>query len=168
MKDLWKVAFPVGTEWNQLDAIYEFNWDFKNLEEALEEGGMLYGKKVFVFGSAEPQLVLYEGVNRIVHVPTVIAIESPFPPSDKVAITSIQSATEEIIPMKQMKMEWVPYIPFEERDRQADRMNYRIFSLVCKQRRSALRHLTEDRVRMFQYCIPSFTRHLRSQAVAVH
>nr|VDD21485.1 unnamed protein product [Brassica oleracea] len=39
----------VGTEWYQLDALYEFNWDFKHLEEALEEeDGLLYGKKAFV------------------------------------------------------------------------------------------------------------------------
>ncbi|KAF2576391.1 hypothetical protein F2Q70_00004959 [Brassica cretica] len=31
---LWKAAFPVGT-----DALCGLNWDFKHLEEALEEGG---------------------------------------------------------------------------------------------------------------------------------
>ncbi|KAL1216184.1 Protein HEAT INTOLERANT 4 [Cardamine amara subsp. amara] len=29
--------------------------------------------------------------------------------------------------MKQMKMDWLPYIPFENRDRQVDRINFQIF-----------------------------------------
>ncbi|KAL0643771.1 hypothetical protein Bca4012_042061 [Brassica carinata] len=49
----------VGTEWYQLDALHEFNWDFKHLEEALEEeDGLLYGKKVFLFGCTERKLLL--------------------------------------------------------------------------------------------------------------
>jgi hypothetical protein len=135
LEDLWKVAFPVGTEWDQLDALYEFNWDFQNLEEALEEGGKLYGKKVYVFGCTEPQLVPYKGANKIVHVPAVVVIESPFPPSDKIGITSVQREVEEIIPMKKMKMDWLPYIPIEKRDRQVDKMNSQIFTLGCTQRR---------------------------------
>ncbi|KAG7601769.1 Protein HEAT INTOLERANT 4 [Arabidopsis thaliana] len=156
LEDLWKVAFPVGTEWDQLDALYEFNWDFQNLEEALEEGGKLYGKKVYVFGCTEPQLVPYKGANKIVHVPAVVVIESPFPPSDKIGITSVQREVEEIIPMKKMKMDWLPYIPIEKRDRQVDKMNSQIFTLGCTQRRSALRHMKEDQLKKFEYCLPYF------------
>jgi hypothetical protein len=29
---LWKEAFPVGTEWDQYDKVYEINWGFTNLE----------------------------------------------------------------------------------------------------------------------------------------
>lgn len=89
-------------------------------------------------------------------VSTVVSIESPFPPSDKIGITSIQRAAEEIIPMKEMKMDWVSYIPFEERSRQYDRMKFQIFILVCTQRRVALRHLKDERVRKFEYCLPYF------------
>ncbi|CAH8337084.1 unnamed protein product [Eruca vesicaria subsp. sativa] len=157
LEDLWKAAFPVGTEWEVLDKLYDFNWDFKHLEEALEEGGMLYGKKVFVFVNTEPQWISYKGgPSHVVYLPTVFAIESPFPPSDKLAVTSVQSATENIIPMKQMKMEWVPYIPFEKRDRHIDRMKCEIFILACTQRRSALKHLKEERFKKFNYCLPYF------------
>lgn len=74
------------------------------------------------------RLILYEQLScyhcSFIHISYLIIslsnilymqIESPFPPSDKLAVTSVQSATESIIPMKQMKMEWVPYIPFEKR-----------------------------------------------------
>ncbi|CAA7052776.1 unnamed protein product [Microthlaspi erraticum] len=154
LQDLWKAAFPVGTEWHNLDAVYQYNWDFKNLEEALEEGGILYGKKVYVFGIAEPQHV--PSIDKFIHVPTVVAIESPFPPSDKIGIKLVQREVEDIVPMKQMKMAWVPYVPFEKRDRQVDRMNFQVFTLACTQRRVALRHLKEDRVKMFEYSIPYF------------
>ncbi|XP_037488805.1 uncharacterized protein LOC119367386 isoform X2 [Triticum dicoccoides] len=46
-EDLWLSAFPIGTEWENIDKIKEFNWNFQNLEKALEEGGELYGKTVY-------------------------------------------------------------------------------------------------------------------------
>ncbi|KAL0752001.1 hypothetical protein Bca101_034004 [Brassica carinata] len=173
LEGLWKAAFPVGTEWDKLDAVYEFNWDFKNLEEALEEGGLLHGKKVFVFGCTEHlfiasgsfevlkalpgcALVPYKGANKIVLVPAVVAVESPFPPSDKIGVTSVQREVEEILPMKTMKMDWLPYIPFDKRGRQVDRMNFQIFVMTCTQRRAALRHMKEDRVKKYEYCLPYF------------
>ncbi|KAH9669681.1 protein HEAT INTOLERANT 4 [Citrus sinensis] len=136
MEDLWKEVFPVGTEWDQLDSVYQFKWNFSNLEDAFEEGGVLYGKKVYLFGCTEPQLVPYENKNKIVCIPVVVAVVSPFPPSDKIGIKSVQREVEEIVPMKEMKMDWVPYIPLEKR--------------------SALRHLKVDRLKKFEYCLPYF------------
>lgn len=40
---------------------------------------------------------------------------SPIPPSDKIGVKSVQRETEDIIPMKAMKMAWIPYIPLENR-----------------------------------------------------
>nr|DAD40199.1 TPA_asm: hypothetical protein HUJ06_014522 [Nelumbo nucifera] len=54
---------------------------------------------------------------------------------------SVQREAEEIVPMKKMKMDWVPYIPLENRDSQVDRLNSQIFILSCTQRRAALSHL---------------------------
>ncbi|KAM7261566.1 hypothetical protein ACFE04_020643 [Oxalis oulophora] len=134
MEDLWKEAFPVGTEWDQLDAVYKYNWNFRNLEDAFEEGGKLHGKKVYLFGCTEPQLVPLNGENKLTVVPAVVAVVSPFPPSDKIGINSVQRESEEILPMKQMKMDWVPYIPLEKR--------------------SALKHLKIERVKKYEYCLP--------------
>lgn len=53
-------------------------------------------------------------------------VVSPFPPSDKLGITSVQRESEEIVPMKQMKMDWVPYIPLENRYYQSS-----ISSFIC-------------------------------------
>ncbi|XP_039054004.1 protein HEAT INTOLERANT 4-like [Hibiscus syriacus] len=142
LEDLWKAAFPVGTEWDQLDSVYQFNWNFSNLEDAFEEGGKLYGKKVYLFGCTEPQLVPYNGENKVICIPVIVAVESPFPPSDKIGINSVQREAEEIVPMKQMKMDWVPYIPLENRDNQVDRLkSHQIFILSCTQRRVALKQM---------------------------
>ncbi|XP_022985027.1 protein HEAT INTOLERANT 4-like [Cucurbita maxima] len=156
LEDLWKAAFPVGTEWDQLDTVYQFNWNFSNLEDAFEEGGKLYGEKVYLFGCTEPQLVPFKGENKVICIPVVVAVASPFPPSDKIGINSVQREAEEIVPMKQMKMDWVPYIPLDQRGSQVDKLKSQIFILSCTQRRAGLKHLKIDRVKKFEYCLPYF------------
>ncbi|KAB1210383.1 hypothetical protein CJ030_MR6G025458 [Morella rubra] len=156
LEDLWKKAFPVGTEWDQLDSVYQFKWNFSNLEDAFEEGGKLHGKKVYIFGSTEPQLVSFKGESKVICIPVIVAIVSPFPPSDKIGINSVQREAEEIIPMKQMKMDWVPYIPLENRGSQVDKLHSQIFILSCTQRRAALKHLKIDRIKKYEYCLPYF------------
>ncbi|XP_042492190.1 protein HEAT INTOLERANT 4-like [Macadamia integrifolia] len=161
LEDLWQAAFPVGTEWDQLDSVYQFKWDFSNLENAFEEGGLLHGQKVYLFSCTEPQLVSFKGEDKIICIPVVVAVLSPFPPSDKIGIKSVQRETEEIIPMKQMKMDWVPYIPLEERDNQVDRKRFQIYILSCTQRRAALRHLKLERIKKYEYCLPYFYQPLK-------
>ncbi|WCJ31787.1 Protein HEAT INTOLERANT 4 [Euphorbia peplus] len=161
LEDLWKQAFPVGTEWHQLEAVYQYNWNFSTLEDAFEEGGVLHGKKVFLFGCTEPQLVPFNNEQKVICIPVVVAIVSPFPPSDKMGINSVQMEVEEIVPMKKMKMDWVPYIPLENRDSQVDRLKSQIFILSCTQRKSALRHLKIERLKKFEYCLPYFYNPLK-------
>ena len=43
-------------------------------------------------------------------------VTSPFPPSDKIGIKSVQREEELIVPMKEMKMDWVPFIPPDVRE----------------------------------------------------
>ncbi|GER48979.1 hypothetical protein STAS_26186 [Striga asiatica] len=157
LEDLWQQVFPVGTEWDQLDMVYQYKWNFSNLEDALEEGGELHNKTVYLFGCTEPQLVSFQGQAKVTMIPVVVAIVSPFPPSDKIGIKSVQRETEEILPMKQMKMAWVPYIPLEKREAQVERLkNSKIFILSCTQRRAGLQHLKIERVKKFEYCLPYF------------
>lgn len=156
LEDLWRETFPVGTEWDQLDTLYQYNWNFSNLENAFEERGKLHGQTVYLFGCTEPQLVPLKGENKVTLIPAVVAVVSPFPPSDKIGVNSVQREAEEIIPMKQMKMDWVPYIPLENRDSQVDRLKSQIYILSCTQRRAALRHLKIDRLKKYEYCLPYF------------
>ncbi|KAL5992226.1 hypothetical protein ACLOJK_013142 [Asimina triloba] len=59
LEDLWKAAFPVGTE------------------NAFDEGGELYGKKVYLFGCTEPQLVFFNnGEGKVICIPVVVAVGS--------------------------------------------------------------------------------------------
>ncbi|CAN6219761.1 unnamed protein product [Urochloa humidicola] len=161
LEDLWLSAFPIGTEWDNIDKIKEFNWNFKNLKETLEEGGELYGKTVYLFGSTEPQLLDVDGESkRMVYVPVVVAVDCPFPPSDKIGIKSVQRENEEIVPMKVMKMSWVPYVPLEDRLSRIESLETKIFT-TAKSRfyllyRSALKHLKTERVKTFDYCMPYY------------
>ncbi|KAL3524713.1 hypothetical protein ACH5RR_013085 [Cinchona calisaya] len=159
--DLWKQVFPVGTEWEQLELVYHYKWSFHSLEVAFEEGGELYGKKVYLFGCTEPQFLSFQEQQKVVMIPVVVAVASPFPPSDKIGIASVQRESEEIVPMKQMKMDWVPYIPLENRDSQVERLKSQIFILACMQRRAGLKHLKIDRVKKFEYCLPYFYQPLK-------
>ncbi|KAL2521492.1 hypothetical protein Fot_25415 [Forsythia ovata] len=156
LEDLWQQVFPVGTEWDQLDTVYQYNWNFSNLEDAFEEGGELYNQKVYLFGCTEPQLVSFQGQGKVTMIPVVVAVVSPFPPSDKIGIKSVQREIEEIVPMKQMKMDWVPYIPLGNRDSQVERLKSPIFIMSCTQRRAGLKHLKLERVKKFEYCLPYF------------
>ncbi|KAK9070227.1 hypothetical protein SSX86_010627 [Deinandra increscens subsp. villosa] len=156
LEDLWKQIFPIGTEWEQLDLLSEYKWNFSNLENAFEEGGVLHEKKVYLFSVTEPQLLFYEGQSKVTCIPVVVAIVSPFPPSDKIGVNSVQRETEEILDMKQMKMDWVPYIPLGQRGSSVERLKSQIFILTCGQRRSGLKHLKLDRVKKFEYCLPYF------------
>ncbi|KAK1391948.1 protein HEAT INTOLERANT 4 [Heracleum sosnowskyi] len=156
LEDLWQQVFPVGTEWDQLDLVYQYKWDFSNLENAFEQGGDLHGKKVYLFGCTEPQLVFLNGQGKVTVIPVVVAVESPFPPSDKIGVNSVQREVEEILPMKQMKMDWVPYIPLENRDSQVERLKSQIFILSCTQRRAGLKQMKLDRLKKFEYCLPYF------------
>ncbi|XP_074569363.1 protein HEAT INTOLERANT 4-like [Curcuma longa] len=154
MEDLWQSAFPVGTEWDNMDKLSEINWCFSNLESAFEEEGELHGKTVYMFGSTEAQMLNVNGEEKVVLIPIVVAVDSPIPPSDKIGVKSVQREKEEVIPMKTMKMAWVPYIPLEDRLSQVDRLKSQIFTMACTQRRSALKHLKIERVKQYDYCLP--------------
>ncbi|XP_023749025.2 protein HEAT INTOLERANT 4, partial [Lactuca sativa] len=138
MEDLRKQAFPVGTEWHQLDSLSEYKWNFSNLEGAFEEGGVLHGKKVYLFTCTEPQLLSFHDQTKVICIPVVVAVVSPFPPSDKIGIQSVYRESEEILDMKQMKMDWVPYIPLGKRGSSIERVKSQIFILNCVQRRNLL------------------------------
>ncbi|OQU88476.1 hypothetical protein SORBI_3002G041400 [Sorghum bicolor] len=155
-EDLWWSAFPIGTQWESIDKINEFNWNFENLEKILEEGGELYGKTVYLFGGTEPQLLDVNGEWKIVLVPVVVVVDCPFPPSDKIGINFVQTGKEEIVPMKEMKMAWVPYVPLEDRFVRIESLKTKIFTLCCTQRRSALKHMKTERANKFYYCMPYY------------
>ncbi|CAI5507966.1 unnamed protein product [Closterium sp. Naga37s-1] len=165
MEDIWKEAFPVGTEWDQYDKVYDIEWDFSNLDEAFDEGGPLHDKRVYLFGCTEPQLVHWKGKDKVVHVPAVVAVLSPFAPSDKLGIKSVQMETEMIVPMREMKMDWIPFIP-DTTGRGSDLRRHRsnIFTLKCIQRRAGLRQMKHERVKKFEYCLPYiFLPHMQEE-----
>lgn len=77
MERLAQEAYMVGTEWDQYDKVWEVDWQFGSLEAAFEEGGVLHGQKVWVFGATEPQLVDWQGKHRVIQIPAVVAVSGP-------------------------------------------------------------------------------------------
>jgi len=167
LEDLWLSAFPVGIEWDQIETVYKYPWKFTNLEKSFEENGALFGKRVYIFGCTEPQLVPFNGDKKVVQIPVVVVVVSPFPPSDKIGIKSVQMEGEAIIPMKEMKMGWVPYIPYKKRGMPVESLKTQIYTLQCTQRRAALKQLKQERLKKYEYCLPYFYQPLKEDEIEV-
>ncbi|GLJ28058.1 hypothetical protein SUGI_0550960 [Cryptomeria japonica] len=150
--DFWKEIFLVGTEWKCMDDVYKMNWDFSNLEDAFEEGSALYGKNVYLFGLTEGQIFPHQGM---IHIPVIVAVVSPFAPSDKIGYTSYRMG-QRVVPMKDMNMCWVPYIPYNKRHLPLEQLQIQSHILKCTQRRAALKQVHEDRIYEYNYCLPYF------------
>lgn len=58
--------------------------------------------------------------------------------------------------MKEMKMDWVPYVPFYDRPLQVEHLKTRIYTLQCMQRRASLNQLKQERIKKYEYCLPYF------------
>ncbi|KAB2617343.1 hypothetical protein D8674_013212 [Pyrus ussuriensis x Pyrus communis] len=107
LQDLWKAAFPVGT-----NNVYLLGYTKLNLTCLLSPAHLLCSvffiplrlnsETRIVFFAA--QSVSINGENKVVCIPVAVAVVSPFPPSDMIGVNSVQREAEEIIPMKQMKM----------------------------------------------------------------
>ncbi|GJT47211.1 zinc finger, CCHC-type containing protein [Tanacetum coccineum] len=71
-------------------------------------------------------------------------------------IILVQRASEsrKVVDMKQMKMDWVPYVPLGKRSGLVERLKSQIFVLSCVQRRAGLKRLKDERVAEFNYCVP--------------
>lgn len=44
-------------------------------------------------------------------IPAIVAVVSSLPPPARLGLKSVQKIEEELIDMKDLKMDWVPYIP---------------------------------------------------------
>ncbi|CAN6582088.1 unnamed protein product [Malus baccata var. baccata] len=147
LKDLWKAAFPVGKGWHRMDSVHkEFKWDFLNLERAFEENGRLNHEvigndgNVYLFGTTECHL---QRKDEVV-VPVLVAVVSPYPPSDELTIKPVDGA-EVRVTMKELNMDWIPCIPLYKRDSDTQVIKYpQVFVLGCTERRSDALKCTKD------------------------
>eukprot|EP00243_Klebsormidium_subtile_P003007 TRINITY_DN16139_c0_g1_i1.p1 TRINITY_DN16139_c0_g1~~TRINITY_DN16139_c0_g1_i1.p1 ORF type:complete len:294 (-),score=93.52 TRINITY_DN16139_c0_g1_i1:403-1284(-) len=164
MERLAREAYMVGTEWDQYDTVFALDWQFDTLEAAFEEGGVLHGQKVWVFGATEPQLVEWKGMHRVVQIPAVVAVTAPFPPTTKLGIKSVQMEQENIVNLKEMKMDWVPFIPDQDEYRTLERLHSQVYVLKCVQRRAALKQLKTERIKKYEYCLPYISMPWKEEA----
>eukprot|EP00898_Chlorokybus_atmophyticus_P000754 jgi/Chlat1/167/Chrsp1S03242 len=166
MEELWKEVYLVGTEWEHYNTVYETPWDFSNLEEAFDEGGVLHNKRVYAFGVTEPQLLQSgdgeDGKWKVTHIPAIVAVTSPTPPSDQLSIKSVQMEGDgTLLKLKDMKMDWVPFIP--DTRKQVERTKPQVFVLKCILRRAALKRLSEAQVKKYEYCLPYIYQPLKEE-----
>ncbi|KAL6278759.1 hypothetical protein ACE6H2_022360 [Prunus campanulata] len=167
LEELWKAAFPIGTGWDKMEAVHnKFKWDFTSLEQALEEGGKLHqeiiGKdsnKVYLFGTIECHI--QRSSEEEITVPVVVAIVSPSQPAYELSIKPFDSqgnGEETRVPMEQLHMDWVPYIPPDKKGdaQEAERVmkSARVFVLGSTHSRAALKSLKEEGSMKLQHYMP--------------
>ncbi|PIA29261.1 hypothetical protein AQUCO_06100044v1 [Aquilegia coerulea] len=155
MEYIWKDLFVFGSEVKTVsDAVHLYNWNFSNLKNAFEEGGVLHGKKnVYLFASFEPKLVEINGRFEIVYPPVIVAVVSLTPPSDKIAKFCATDSID-IYLMEEMNMDWVPFIPPAYNNNQGSKSTFHIFMLRCTQPRGELMHPNVEQAKRSEYWLP--------------
>lgn len=156
----WKQVYLVGTEWNIYNKAYEEEWDFSHFHQDLSVGSLAeMGEEnpVYLFGVTEPQSFQGDPTNpqdiRVVLVPCIVAVVSNLPPPSTVALNSLQRE-EEILSMKELKMDWVPYVPSNRYGMTPGKFTPYAYFLQCFQRRSALNNMSDADVIRYQYALP--------------
>lgn len=154
--EVWKDVYLAGTEWDQVKMVYDIDWDFDHLDEALTDGD-LAGKKVHLFGCTEPQLVKRDEKDEkgdVIPIPVIIAIVSEAAPPSMIGLKSVQRTEEEIVPMSKFRMGWHAYTPDNVSHRRRFKPN--VFVLKCNERRARLRNMQEAAVHAYDYVLPYF------------
>eukprot|EP01027_Heterolobosea_sp_BB2_P000389 GEZU01000553.1.p1 GENE.GEZU01000553.1~~GEZU01000553.1.p1 ORF type:complete len:210 (+),score=108.68 GEZU01000553.1:317-946(+) len=74
------------------------------------------------------------------------------PPPAELGIKSVQMVEEKIVPMREMKMDWVPFIP--RTAVRLDKEKPNIYLLKCSRRRQAIARMKIEDVKKYEYCMP--------------
>merc|ERR1711916_29875 len=153
----WEEVFLCGTEWENFSLVYntEWKWDFDHLYDDLvdESGDFSSAKKVYIFGTTEPQLVdIGEEQSHVVPIPVLVAVATDIDLPAKLGVKSVQMVEETILPMRKQGMEWAPMRSLGESDSQwAARP---VYVLKCKTRRAKVVNMTEVDAKRYEYCLP--------------
>lgn len=156
--EVWREVYLAGTEWEQLQVVYSIDWDFDHLDDALTDG-QLEGKKVYLFGTSEPQLLMRDEKDtkgEVIPVPVIVAVVTDVPPPSTVGVKSVQRTEEEILPMSAMRMGWHAYAP--ENVQLSRRFKPNVHVLKCNERKARLRNMGEAEVHKYDYVLPYFIR----------
>lgn len=154
--EIWKKVYLAGTEWSQLEQVYSIDWDFDHLDDALNDGD-LSGRRVYLFGATEPQLVRRDAKDlkgEVVPIPVIVAVVSDVAPPSMVGIKSVQKTEEEIVPMSDLRIEWLPYAPINVAMKRS--FTPQVFYLGCIQRRARLRNMEDKAVHRYDYVLPYY------------
>ncbi|KAK2959396.1 putative Protein HEAT INTOLERANT 4 [Blattamonas nauphoetae] len=145
----WKQIALIGTEQEGLEQIAHENWYFAHLEKEIDEG-LLENGNIWLFGATEG-LSHPDDDTVVLMVPVIFGIQCDICPITEIGVTSVQMEKERLIPLSQLKMEWIPYLPPSGDPTQSFT---RINVLNCRQRRTSAKRLTIEALNEFTYAIP--------------
>jgi len=158
-----------GQELESYGAVWEgpITWEFPALLPTIRK--KLAGNdttKCFIFGSTEPQqFELADGI-KVLPIPVIIiALTSASKMPEMLGLTSVQRAREDILPMRALKMSWVPWVApsssskHRKLHKAQDCAAGRTFSLHCTLRNSGRGpFVSEERRKQFDYAMPYILR----------
>ena len=94
---------------------------------------------------------------RVVLFPVLNVIDAKLPPPSELAITSVQRG-EEMKHMRDLKIEWAPYLPTRETWKQdimrLKKKASKMYILVCTARRPQIDQLPIDAKKEYEYAVP--------------
>jgi len=105
----WKELDFIGMEIKGANEIKEEPFTFDEMNKQLNEGELKGHHPLYLFMGAQPFTV--EGTVIVKNIPYIIIIDCAKPPSNKVAVASIQSGGERIESFSKWHLAYVPYLP---------------------------------------------------------
>jgi len=105
----WRELDFIGMEIKGANEIKEEAFTFEELNKQLNEGELKGRHPLFLFMGAQPFTV--EGTVIVKNIPYVVVIDCAKPPSNKVAVASIQSGGEKVESFSKWHLAYVPYLP---------------------------------------------------------
>eukprot|EP00768_Dysnectes_brevis_P002679 gnl/Dysnectes_brevis/1977_a2274_1377.p1 GENE.gnl/Dysnectes_brevis/1977_a2274_1377~~gnl/Dysnectes_brevis/1977_a2274_1377.p1 ORF type:complete len:368 (-),score=140.49 gnl/Dysnectes_brevis/1977_a2274_1377:77-1180(-) len=155
--EFWRDVFFCGTELPAYSRVFANTWRWPELGKALLEKGELWnrvrdGKRVYLWGGTEPQLI--SGKMRL--VPWICSVVTTARLDETLGLGSVQMDGDSHIPMSSLKMGFAPLVidevPSEGKRRAWQEL--RVWILGCRTRRAALSRLPLFRMRDYQYAAP--------------
>jgi hypothetical protein len=144
---LAQAAFLCGQELYSYETVWadqHFTWRFPLLLETVRDRLRKDPSEMaYVFGCSEPQqfsVPAKDGVGpeeiQVLPIPAIVIAFSTTPVPEILGITSVQSSTESIVPMRTLKMSWAPFGAADRltKSRRARGVDARIFVLHCTMR----------------------------------
>lgn len=150
--EFWKRIFFLGTEVHLYPSVLEKTCDFSHLKSDLLSDKFSENDNLYLFGATEGHAFDL----KVDLVPVIIVVASRLPPPEKVALTSLQQAKEEVSPFRSWHLNWAPLFVDEQpqpKGLASLKKTTHLYSLEFVQPRSSVKP-SDSKIRGYQFLLP--------------